>query len=164
MSMSMPADYTITGGNLYPKYTVRNPIARHLVDGFLRALADLARQSGAKQVHEVGCGEGFLSTMLAASGLTVRGSDIAPVAIATARRRAAALALPVAFRVADLHDLAPPADAAELVVCCEVLEHLKDPLSALVGLCRPRAAASDRERAPRAAVAHPEPRARSLLA
>jgi 2-polyprenyl-3-methyl-5-hydroxy-6-metoxy-1,4-benzoquinol methylase len=136
MAITLPADQAVTGGNHYPKYTVRNPIARRLVDGFLSALAELARRSGARQVHEIGCGEGFLSTMLAQSGLAVRGSDVSPVAVASARRRAADLGLPVTFRVADLYDLTPPADGAELVVCCEVLEHLTDPARALDVLAR----------------------------
>ena len=98
---------------------------------FIATLAELARRSGARQVHEVGCGEGFLSTMLAARGLVVRGSDLSPSAVAIARGRAAALGLPVSFRVADLHELTPDPDGAELVVCCEVLEHLADPARAL---------------------------------
>jgi 2-polyprenyl-3-methyl-5-hydroxy-6-metoxy-1,4-benzoquinol methylase len=42
----------------------------------------------------------------------------------------------VTFRVADLHDLNPPEAGAELVVCCEVLEHLADPARALALLAR----------------------------
>jgi 2-polyprenyl-3-methyl-5-hydroxy-6-metoxy-1,4-benzoquinol methylase len=140
MSASVPADPAIAGGNLYPKYTARNPIARRLVDRFLADLCDLAHQSGARQVHEVGCGEGFLSALLADRGFAVRGTDIAPAAVAAARARAAERALPATFRVADLYDLAPEVDGAELVVCCEVLEHLSDPARAmqlLAGLSRP---------------------------
>jgi 2-polyprenyl-3-methyl-5-hydroxy-6-metoxy-1,4-benzoquinol methylase len=102
----------------------------------MAALADLAERSGARQVHEVGCGEGFLSTMLAQNGLAVRGTDISASAVALARQRAAALGLPLTFRVADLHDLALQDDGAELVVCCEVLEHLADPARALALLAR----------------------------
>jgi 2-polyprenyl-3-methyl-5-hydroxy-6-metoxy-1,4-benzoquinol methylase len=136
MSVSLSTEQALAGGNHYPKYTTRNPLARRLVDGFMAALADLAERSGAKQVHEVGCGEGFLSTMLAQNGLAVRGSDISPSAVALARQRVAALGLPVTFRVADLHDLTRPDDGAELVVCCEVLEHLVDPARALALLAR----------------------------
>ena len=132
MSASVPADPAIAGGNLYPKYTVRNPIARFLVDRFLATLLDLARQSGARQVHEVGCGEGFLSAMLAQHDFSVRGSDVAAAAVAAARGRG----LPASFRVADLYDLAPERDGAELVVCCEVLEHLPDPDRAVQLLAR----------------------------
>lgn len=134
--MSVPADPAIAGGNFYPKYTVRNPIARMLVDRFQATLLDLARRSGARQVHEVGCGEGFLSTMLAEHGFVVRGSDIAAGAIVAARRRAAERSLSATFRVADLHDLMPEVDGAELVVCCEVMEHLTDPERGLEVLAR----------------------------
>jgi 2-polyprenyl-3-methyl-5-hydroxy-6-metoxy-1,4-benzoquinol methylase len=136
MALPLSADQAVAGGNHYPKYTVRNPIARRLVDGFLGALAELAGRSGARQVHEVGCGEGFLSTMLARRGFAVRGSDVSPSAIASARQRAAELGVPVAFRAADLYELTPRTDGAELVVCCEVLEHLTDPTRALGVLAR----------------------------
>ena len=136
MAIPLSADQAMAGGNYYPKYTVRNPVARRLVDQFLAALADLAGRSGARQVHEIGCGEGFLSTMLAQSGYSVRGSDLSPSAVAIAQRRAADLGLPVTFRVADLYDLTPRADGAELVVCCEVLEHVIDPARALGVLAR----------------------------
>lgn len=135
MSVSIPAAQPIAGGNHYPKYTVRNPIARLLVGRFMAALADLVARSGAWQVHEIGCGEGFLSTMLAQRGCAVRGSDISPSAVAIARQRAAELGLPVTFQVADLYTL-QPSDGAELVVCCEVLEHLADPAQALALLAR----------------------------
>ena len=114
MSVPLSADQATAGGNHYPKYTTRNPLARRLVDGFTAALAGLAELSGARQVHEVGCGEGFLSTMLVRNGRTVRGSDISASAIALARQRAAALGLPVTFRVADLHQLKIPEDGAEV--------------------------------------------------
>jgi SAM-dependent methyltransferase len=136
MTSLLTAEPALAGGNHYPKYTVRNPVARHLVNGFLAALAELAQRSGARRVHEAGCGEGFLSTMLAERGFAVRGSDLSPSAVAIARRRAADLGLPVSFRVADLYALTPEPDGAELVVCCEVLEHLGDPARALGVLAR----------------------------
>jgi SAM-dependent methyltransferase len=133
------------GGNHYPKYTTRNPAARRLVAGFLEALDDLVRRTGACEIHEVGCGEGFLSTRLASHGRAVRGSDLSAAAIATARQRAAGLGASIPFRVADLYGLDPERDGAELVVCCEVLEHLPDPgraLDILAGLARPHLIAS----------------------
>lgn len=140
MSVSSSTGQAIGGGNVYPKYTTRNPIARLLVDRFLAALSDLAGRTGARELHEVGCGEGFLSTMLVEQGFAVRGSDLCPDAIAIARGRSAETGRPAAFRVADLYHLAPQRDGAELVVCCEVLEHVPDPARALrilAGLARP---------------------------
>ncbi|MGH6886402.1 MAG: class I SAM-dependent methyltransferase, partial [Geminicoccales bacterium] len=52
---------------------------------------------------------------------------------------------PIAFQVADLYRLDPDRDAAELIVCCEVLEHLPDAaraLDVLAQLARPHLIAS----------------------
>jgi len=139
-ALSDPTAEETVGGNVYPKYTTRNPIARHLVGNFMRSLHQLVRQSGATTVHEIGCGEGFLATALAATRLRVRGSDLSANAIAQARVRATEFGLEIPFRVASLYDLAPETDAAELVLCCEVLEHVPDPeraLAVLTALARP---------------------------
>ena len=128
------------GGNVYDKYATTNPIERRLVGGFLAQLGELAGRTGAREAHEVGCGEGELSIMLARRGLSVRGSDISEDVVDEARARAAAAGLEIAFKAAPVTSLEPGADAAELVVCCEVLEHVDDPvagLETLAGLARP---------------------------
>ncbi len=121
----------VVAGNVYPKYTTRNPVARLLVANFRSHLRDLVAQTGARQVHEVGCGEGFLARQLAMAGCEVRASDLSPATVAEARQRSAGIAPPISFQVADLYQLDPGRDAAELVICCEVLEHLPDPARAL---------------------------------
>ena len=130
-SRTAPRTEPVVAGNVYPKYSTRNPVARALVARFLDALKTLARSTGAQEIHEIGCGEGHLSSMLAAEGWRVRGSDLSPVAIAEARRQVSAKGLAVPFAVNDLYALDPGRDGAELVVCCEVLEHLPDPVRAL---------------------------------
>jgi 2-polyprenyl-3-methyl-5-hydroxy-6-metoxy-1,4-benzoquinol methylase len=135
----------VVAGNVYPKYTTRNPLARLLVANFQASLRALVQCSGARELHEVGCGEGFLARRLAADGYRVRGSDLSPATIAEARRRSAGITPPIAFQVADLYRLHPERDAAELIVCCEVLEHLPDPgraLDMLGQLARPHLIAS----------------------
>jgi 2-polyprenyl-3-methyl-5-hydroxy-6-metoxy-1,4-benzoquinol methylase len=130
----------VIGGNVYPKYTTRNPLARLLVDNFARSLDALVARTGAREIHEVGCGEAFLTTRLAQRGLRVRGSDLSATAIEDARTRTRRLGLAIPFRAADLYSLSPATDAAELVICCEVLEHVPDPeraLRTLVRLARP---------------------------
>jgi SAM-dependent methyltransferase len=137
MSSPPPANPgTTVAGNVYPKYTTRNPLARLLVTNFTTTLRQLVWSSGAREIHEVGCGEGHLSLMLAAEGLSVRSSDLSPEVVDEAQRRAAARGLAPAFRVADLYELEPGRDDAELVLCCEVLEHLPDPVRALRTLVR----------------------------
>ena len=66
----------------------------------------------------------------------MRGSDLSPATIAEARRRSAGITPAIPFQVANLYELDPERDAAELVVCCEVLEHLPDPPRALEVLGR----------------------------
>jgi 2-polyprenyl-3-methyl-5-hydroxy-6-metoxy-1,4-benzoquinol methylase len=135
----------VVAGNVYPKYTTRNPLARLLVANFQANLRALVQRSGARQVHEVGCGEGFLARRLAADGHRVCGSDLSAATIAEARRRSVGITPPIAFQVADLYRLDPERDAAELIVCCEVLEHLPDTaraLDVLGQLARPHLIAS----------------------
>ena len=119
------------GGNVYDKYATRNPIERRMVAGFIECVRELARQTGAREVHEVGCGEGELSLALARDGFDIRGSDISAEVVDEARERARAAGLDVAYRAAPIEALEAPDDAAELIVCCEVLEHLPDPEAGL---------------------------------
>jgi SAM-dependent methyltransferase len=124
-----------SGGNVYDKYASANPIERRLVAGFLAAFDELAARSGAGEAHEVGCGEGELARRLARRGMRVRGSDAFATVIETARERAAADGLEIPFEARAVQELDPGRDGAELVVCCEVLEHLPDPDAALARLC-----------------------------
>lgn len=121
----------VAGGNVYDKYATANPIERRLVDGFIERLLELVDRTGATDAHEIGCGEGELTQRLAARGLRVRGSDVSPEVIDEARRRAAAASVPVEFRATPVEALDPARDGAELIVCCEVMEHLADPDAAL---------------------------------
>jgi len=128
------------GGNVYDKYASSNPIERRLVAGFLAAFDRLVARSGARVAHEVGCGEGELARRLARAGLEVRGSDAFAGVIATARERAAAEGLEISFEARAVQELETGRDGAELIVCCEVLEHLPGPeaaLERLVALARP---------------------------
>jgi 2-polyprenyl-3-methyl-5-hydroxy-6-metoxy-1,4-benzoquinol methylase len=128
------------GGNVYDKYGTANPIERRLVAGFMASLDELVERSGAREAHEVGCGEGEVSIRLAQRGIRVRGTDAFPRVLEEARRRAAAAGVEIDFEATPVEELDPDRHEAELVVCCEVLEHLEDPhrgLEVLAGLARP---------------------------
>ena len=126
-------------GNYYDKYRTRNPIARWLMQGFLLGFDRLSSSIPPGPVLEVGCGEGELSMRLAARGHRVRGCDVSADVIDEARGRARSAGLAVEFWQCDIQDLTEH-DAAPLVICCEVLEHLRDPqagLERLALLARP---------------------------
>jgi 2-polyprenyl-3-methyl-5-hydroxy-6-metoxy-1,4-benzoquinol methylase len=119
------------GGNVYDKYGSSNPIARRLMAGFMSNLDQLVERTGAREAHEVGCGEGEISSRLARRGIRMRGTDAFPRVLEEARRRGAAAGVEVDFEATPVEELDPDEHAAELVVCCEVLEHLEDPRLAL---------------------------------
>lgn len=122
--------YDNVSGNYYDKYHSRSPIARALVRRFLSSFDELVRVSGATAAFEVGCGEGYLSMRMLRSGLRVRGIDREADSVERAQRIFAENELEPAFSVGDLYQLAPQ-NASELVVCCEVLEHVPAPEHAL---------------------------------
>jgi 2-polyprenyl-3-methyl-5-hydroxy-6-metoxy-1,4-benzoquinol methylase len=126
----------VIAGNYSDKHETRNPIVRWLVAGFNRNAAELAARTGAREVHEVGCGEGVLSRQLAEAGFLVLGTDFSEQIVEIARARAAETRLDLRFEARDVRELDPAVHAAELVVCCEVLEHLEDPDGALDVLSR----------------------------
>jgi 2-polyprenyl-3-methyl-5-hydroxy-6-metoxy-1,4-benzoquinol methylase len=119
------------GGNVYDKYSTTNPIEKRLVERFIRTLEWMVDETAATEAHEVGCGEGELLQWIAHKGLTVRGTDAFPDVIEEARRRAADMGLKADLEALAVQELRPDRDASELIVCCEVLEHLEDPGGAL---------------------------------
>ena len=133
------------GGNVYDKYGSSNPIERRLVAGFMATLDELVERSGAREAHEVGCGEGEVSIRLAQRGIQMRGTDAFPEVLDEARRRASVAGVEIDFETVPVEQLDRDRHTAELVVCCEVLEHLDDPargLEVLAELTRPWLVAS----------------------
>jgi 2-polyprenyl-3-methyl-5-hydroxy-6-metoxy-1,4-benzoquinol methylase len=113
------------------KYQSGNWIANRLVRRFMETLLKTAVSTGCREVHEVGCGEGHILGMLHSGGFKVRGCDISDTSLAVAASESErhGMAIPLAHK--SVYDLDPQQDTAELVMCCEVLEHLTDPEAAL---------------------------------
>jgi 2-polyprenyl-3-methyl-5-hydroxy-6-metoxy-1,4-benzoquinol methylase len=113
------------------KYHSKNPISKKLIQDFMRSLLALAELSGSSRFLEIGCGEGQICGILAKNGFAVKGFDISADSIAVARREAERHALDIHFFQKDLYEIDSKIDREQAVVCCEVLEHLKDVEGAL---------------------------------
>jgi 2-polyprenyl-3-methyl-5-hydroxy-6-metoxy-1,4-benzoquinol methylase len=120
----------VIAGNFENKYAATGVIKRRLMNGFLDAGTGLAVEAQCRDVLEVGCGEGQLSIHLARKlGLPIRATDFSQQILAQAEEnaRAANANAQVSFGVLDLNTVEASVALAELVVCCEVLEHVPDP-------------------------------------
>lgn len=125
----------VPAGNVYDKAGTRNPVARWLLRGFERSMFELlSAAEGVTSILEVGCGEGNVTAELATRFPRARvvGSDLSPEIVAEARRRHPDLE----FRTESIYDLDGHAERFDLVVACEVLEHVDDPERALRQLAR----------------------------
>jgi glycosyltransferase involved in cell wall biosynthesis/SAM-dependent methyltransferase len=124
-------------GNVYDKYGSRNPVVNRLMRGFESALSEFVAASAPQSIHEIGCGEGHWVVRWNETGLCARGCDFSRKIIDMARANAGRRGLPASlFEARSIYDLDPRHDGADLVVCCEVLEHLQHPARALEALGR----------------------------
>lgn len=127
-------------GNYEDKYNARNPISKFLVRGFLSAFDSFLHSLPARNIAsacEVGCAEGELLKHIhsALPDSRLSATDISEEEIEKARKNCSAL--PVTFSVQNAEALQIYQDASfDLVVCCEVLEHLTDPVRGLNELHR----------------------------
>lgn len=130
-------DNGIVVGNDYDKYNTRNPIAKYLMKGFHTALADLVYMAQPSSIHEIGCGEGYWVIHWNKKGIPSRGSDFSKQIIELARKNAISNNLPpTIFEVGNIYEIEREKDGADLIVCCEVLEHLESPEAGLEALQR----------------------------
>lgn len=136
----MLEDYDNVAGNAYDKYNTANPIARRLMRGFFGAFDQLVEQAAPKKSFEVGCGEGYLSLRLLELGIDATGCDLEDSAVEEANEASQAAGYGKCFKVQSVYDIGPTSIDADLIVCCEVLEHLPDPEAALEVLSRQAAA------------------------
>jgi len=124
-------------GNYYDKYASKNPVERALMRGFLGAVTEFYGRVAPATVLEVGCGEGRLAQHL----VTIAGNrNMRPERFVACDLELSAVGAGldpiIELKAASIYEL-PFGDAAfDLVICCEVLEHLDDPARGLAEVAR----------------------------
>src|SRR3989344_148847 len=82
---------------------------------------------GDKKILDIGCGDGTLSLYLAANGAQVFGYDVSKLAIKIAKQTAKRLRLNSArFFYKDLENIKSIEGSFDIIICSEILEHLKN--------------------------------------
>lgn len=124
-------------GNNYDKYGSKNPIVKKLMQEFESALSALVERAQPSDIHEIGCGEGYWVLNWRAAGIDARGSDFSAQVISLAKDNASEVGqAPDIFATRSIYDITSDQDMADLIVCCEVLEHLDDPHAGMKALQR----------------------------
>ncbi len=123
-----------TGGNIYNKYTTGNPIVRLLMSDFFRHLDALLENVNPRRVLDVGCGEGYISQHIKEKypETHVEGVDFSPGILEVARE----LNPDIMFLEGNIYSLEYEDYLFDLVIACEVLEHLDKPEDAIKELKR----------------------------
>jgi len=88
--------------------------------------SQLGRQPRNLSVLDVGCGGGILSEEFAKIGCRVTGLDPSTPSLETARKHAVMQGLTIDYRQGSGEDMPFEAGQFDVVVCCDVLEHVND--------------------------------------
>ncbi|MDA1053646.1 MAG: class I SAM-dependent methyltransferase [Planctomycetota bacterium] len=126
------AEHDFVAGNHFDKYRSRNPLYQMLVSRFLFAARRCVSFAVPRSVLEIGCGPGDLAHRLfdsdhGSARMDYVGIDICPEQVELARSRYPG----THFAIASAYDLPFDDNGFDLVVACEVLEHLTDPDQAI---------------------------------
>jgi 2-polyprenyl-3-methyl-5-hydroxy-6-metoxy-1,4-benzoquinol methylase len=124
-------------GNYFDKYSSHNPIHRLLVGHFIRCARELIVQVAYRSVLDAGCADGHLAQQLFTADSPTDadshvGIDLSEEEVAKARARNPGWRyLPASIYGLPFHDC-----TFDLVIACEILEHLDRPAAALRELKR----------------------------
>jgi ubiquinone/menaquinone biosynthesis C-methylase UbiE len=115
------------------KYTSSNRIVQFLNRVYLRNITALVLRARPARLLDVGCGEGVVLRHLDRhlNDVTVVGLDVDGTGLRVAQSQNT-----VALVQGSVYALPFEANSFDLVLCCEVLEHVEDPNAALRELAR----------------------------
>jgi 2-polyprenyl-3-methyl-5-hydroxy-6-metoxy-1,4-benzoquinol methylase len=127
-------------GNLTQKYNTKNVLHRLLMNNFIHSfhhLLDAHVENDISSICEIGCAEGELLKIVREKfpSAELHACDLSPEEILKAQNNCEGL--DVHFSIQDAQNLsAYQISQFDLVICCEVLEHLPKPISGLLELER----------------------------
>lgn len=126
-------DQEVITGNFYNKYKTKNFIERKLVYNFINSIQNALEDINFTKVLDAGCGEGYITNIISNIRKSeVHGIDIGDDVLAIAQRNYTN----ILFNKASIYNLPYESNSFDLVVACEVLEHLEKPEEALMELQR----------------------------
>ena len=96
--------------------------------GYFRRLLDevLRLDYRGAEALDVGCGGGILAEEFAGMGFRVTGIDPSEPSLATARRHAKSMGLPIDYRQGTGESIPFADQTFPVIYCCDVLEHVRD--------------------------------------
>ncbi len=120
-------------GNYYDKYNSKNPLIKYVVSKFKKDLNKIIKATKAKKILDVGCGEGYLINYIKMNNpVLVEGKDLSKKLIIKARKTYPK----IKFSVGNIYNLNCISNSFDLVLACEILEHLENPFKAIIELKR----------------------------
>ena len=129
-------DIQFVPGNYFDKYRSRSLIHRRLVSGFHACANRLLNGVKFDRVIEIGCGPGDLAAELFLKRIPSKdkylGFDLSASEIELATQRYPTLF----FSQGSAYGIPVESGSADLVICCEVLEHLDSPDQAIEEISR----------------------------
>ncbi len=119
-------------GNYEDKYHAKNPISRLLVANFLKDFHKcLTQVNNPQTIAELGAGEGYLTEIISNRfpRAKIIASDLSINILKIAEKNT--MAGNVHFEQQEISRLSYKDNSCDLIICCEVLEHVKNPQKAL---------------------------------
>lgn len=116
------------------KHTRYIGVRKFLISRFNSKIIDIIRNSESCTILDAGCGEGFISNLMAdrLSKVSVTGLDVSESAIQYAQNAFSG----ITFMCGSIYEMPFVDNCFDTVLCSEVLEHLEDPSRALKEICR----------------------------